>query len=218
MIRVVVADDHHLVRQGICALLEKAGDMQVVGEAATGLEAVELAQQLSPDVVVMDVSMPRLDGRQAMERIRELETAVAVIILSMHADPILVRQCIQRGAKGYLLKRSIADELLLAIRAAIRGELFLSPAISDSVMTLLLTPQSGAEPPESAADRLTPREREVLQLIAEGHTNNGIADALTISVKTVEKHRANVMAKLEVNDLPSLIRVAMQHGLIFPET
>lgn len=218
MIRVVVADDHHLVRQGICALLEKAGDVQVVGEAATGLEAVELAQQLSPDVVVMDVSMPRLDGRQATERIRELETAVAIIILSMHADPVLVQQFIQRGAKGYLLKRSIADELLLAIRAATRGELFLSPAISDSVMALLLNPQSGAADAESAVDLLTPREREVLQLIAEGHTNNGIADALTISVKTVEKHRANVMAKLEVNDLPNLIRVAMQHGLIFPET
>lgn len=216
MIRVVVADDHHLVRQGICALLEKSGDIQVVGEASTGLEAVELAERLTPDVIIMDISMPRLDGRQAAERIRELNTAVAIIILSIHADAVLVRQLIQRGAKGYLLKRSISDELPLAVRAASRGEIFLSPAISESVMTLLASPPPDDDL-ESAADLLTPREREVLQLIAEGHTNNGIADALTVSVKTVEKHRANLMAKLDVHDLPSLIRTAMQRGLIFPE-
>jgi DNA-binding NarL/FixJ family response regulator len=216
MIRIVVADDHHLVRQGICALLEKADDMQVIGEAATGLEAVELVQTLSPDVVIMDVSMPRLDGRQATEQIRELNTAVAIVILSIHADPILVQQFVQRGVKGYLLKRSIADELLLAIRAASRGEIFLSPTISDVVMSLLLSPSS-ADEPKSVVDLLTPREREVLQLIAEGYTNSGIAEVLTISVKTVEKHRANLMAKLDVYDLPSLIRTAMQHGLVFPE-
>jgi DNA-binding NarL/FixJ family response regulator len=216
MIRVVVADDHHLVRQGICALLEKADDMQVIGEAANGLEAVELTAALSPDVVVMDVSMPRLDGRQAVERIRELDTNTVVIILSVHADPVLVRQLISRGAKGYLLKRSIADELLLAIRAAIQGQLFLSPAISESIMTLLATPPT-SEAAQSALDLLTPREREVLQLIVEGHTNSGIAEALTISVKTVEKHRANLMAKLDVQDLPSLVRVAIQQGLVFPE-
>jgi DNA-binding NarL/FixJ family response regulator len=217
MIRVVVADDHHLVRQGICALLEKANGIEVIGEASNGLEAVELVEKLIPDVVVMDVSMPRLDGRQATERIKELKTAVAVIILSMHADPILVQQFIQRGVKGYLLKRSIADELPLAIRAASQGEIFLSPAISDSVMTLLTAPPAGSEP-ENTLDLLTAREREVLQLIAEGHTNNSIAESLFISVKTVEKHRANVMAKLAVSDLPSLIRTAMKHGLIFPET
>jgi two-component system, NarL family, response regulator NreC len=216
MIRIVVADDHHLVRQGICALLEKVDDIQIVGQAATGLEAVELVQTMSPDIVVMDVSMPRLDGRQATEQIRELNTAVAVIILSIHADPILVQQFIQRGVKGYLLKRSIADELLMAIRAACRGEIFLSPAISDAVKILLLSP-TAREEPQSVVDLLTSREREVLQLIAEGHTNNGIAEVLTISVKTVEKHRANLMAKLDVSDLPSLIRTAMQHGLVFPE-
>lgn len=216
MIRVVVADDHHLVRQGICALIEKAGDMQVVGEASTGLEAVELTQTLSPDAVVMDVSMPRLDGRQAAERIKELDTGAAVIILSVHADPILVRQFIRLGAKGYLLKRSIADELPLAIRAAIQGQMFLSPAISESIMTLLASPATN-EDAESVIDLLTPREREVLQLIVEGYTNNGIAEALTISVKTVEKHRANLMSKLDVQDLPSLIRAAMQGGFIFLE-
>jgi len=216
MIRVVVADDHHLVRQGICALLEKADDMQVIGEAANGLEAVELTAALSPDVVVMDVSMPRLDGRQAVERIKELDTNTVVIILSVHADPVLVRQLISRGAKGYLLKRSIADELPLAIRAAIQGQLFLSPAISESIMTLLATPPT-SEAAQSALDLLTPREREVLQLVVEGHTNSGIAEALTISVKTVEKHRANLMAKLDVQDLPSLVRVAIQQGLVFPE-
>lgn len=216
MIRVVVADDHHLVRQGICALLEKANDIQVVGEAATGLEAVELAQTAAPDVIIMDVSMPRLDGRQATERIREWNTAVAIIILSMHADATLVQQFLQRGVKGYLLKRSIADELLLAVRAASRGEMFLSPAISDSVMALLVSPAANDEA-QDPGNPLTPRECEVLQLIAEGHTNTSIADSLTISVKTVEKHRANIMTKLDVHDLPNLIRVAMKQGLIFPD-
>jgi two-component system, NarL family, response regulator NreC len=216
MIRVIIADDHHLVRQGLIALLNDADDIDVIGEAATGDEAVSLVESLKPDVVVMDVSMPRLDGRQATDRIKALDLPTEIVILSMHADVTLVKQLLQCGVRGYLLKRSVSDELLLAIRAACRGEVYLSPAISGSVMSLLMAPP-GDEPPESVADLLTPREQEVLQLIAEGHTNSGIADILTISVKTVEKHRSNVMSKMEVNDLPTLIRKAIKHGLIFPE-
>lgn len=216
MIRVIIADDHHLVRQGLIALLQAAGDIDVIGEAADGDEAVSLVESLQPEVVVMDVSMPRLDGRQATERIKALNCPTEIVILSMHADVMLVKQLLQCGVRGYLLKRSVSDELLLAIRAASRGEVYLSPAISDSVMSLLMAPP-GAEQPDNVADLLTPREQEVLQLIAEGHTNNAIADILTISVKTVEKHRANLMAKLEVNDLPTLIRKAIKHGLIFGE-
>jgi two-component system, NarL family, response regulator NreC len=216
MIRVIIADDHHLVRQGLIALLNAASDIDVIGEAATGEEAVSLVESLRPEVVVMDVSMPRLDGRQATERIKALNLPTEIVILSMHADVMLVKQLLQCGVRGYLLKRSVSDELLLAIRAASRGEVYLSPAISNSVMSLLMAPP-GDNPPESVSDLLTPREQEVLQLIAEGHTNNAIADILTISVKTVEKHRANLMGKLEVNDLPTLIRKAIKHGLIFPE-
>jgi DNA-binding NarL/FixJ family response regulator len=216
MIRVIIADDHHLVRQGLIALLNSADDISVIGEAATGDEAVSLVESLQPEVVVMDVSMPRLDGRQATERIKALNLATEIVILSMHADVMLVKQLLQCGVCGYLLKRSVSDELLLAIRSASRGEVYLSPAISDSVMSLLMA-APGEAPPASVADLLTRREQEVLQLIAEGHTNSAIADILTISVKTVEKHRANLMGKLEVNDLPALIRKAIKHGLIFPE-
>lgn len=216
MIRVVIADDHNLVRQGIRALLEKEDYIQVIGEAATGQEAINLAKSLKPDVVVMDIVMPRMDGTQATEHILSLDTPTEVIILSMHSDTILAQQLLRQGVKGYLLKDSIAEELPLAIRFASQGRVYLSPAISDSVLTTLMMPQP-EEIPVSLGDLLTRREREVLQLIAEGYTNSAIAEALTISVKTVEKHRANLMAKLDVHDLPTLIRVAIKHGLIFTD-
>jgi DNA-binding NarL/FixJ family response regulator len=217
MIRVIIADDHHLVRQGIRALLENVSDIEVVGEAATGHEAIELAEKMAPEVVIMDISMPRMDGTQATERILSLNSQTEVVILSMHSDTALVQQLLRLGVKGYLLKRSISEELLLAVRSASKGEIYLSPTISDSVMSILMSPPTG-ETPASPAGLLSPREREVLQLIAEGYTNNAIAKTLTISVKTVEKHRANLMTKLEVNDLPGLIRTAIKHGLIFLDT
>lgn len=212
MIRVVIADDHNLVRQGLRALLENSGEVQVVGEAATGLEAIELTELHKPDIVVMDLSMPRLSGAQAAERIVALNLPTRIVILSMHADTALVQQLLRRGVKGYLLKDAVTEELILAVRSAYQGKVYLSPTVSDSVMNLLMSP-----PPEnvqSVADLLSVREREVLQLIAEGHTNLSIAEQLGISVKTVEKHRANLMAKLEVNDIASLIRVSIKHGLI----
>lgn len=213
MIRVVIAEDHHLVRQGIRAILEQSGEVQVVGEASTGYEAIQLVEESGPDVVIMDLSMPRLSGSQAAERILKMEQAPDVIILSVHSDTTMVQQLIRRGVKGYLLKNAVKEELLLAIRAANEGKLYLSPTISDSVTAMLMSPPD--EGVSTMADLLTPREREVLQLVAEGHTNNAIAEILTISVKTVEKHRANVMAKLEVNDLASLVRVAIRQGLLF---
>jgi len=211
MIRVLIAEDHNLVRQGIRALLEQNGDVQVIAEASTGQEAVELTQSHQPDVVVMDLSMPRMDGAQAAERILDMNLPTQVIILSMHSDTTMVQQLLRRGVKGYLLKSAVTEELMLAVRSVSEGKMFLSPTISNSVMTILLSPEATAE---SMADLLTPREREVLQLIAEGHTNSAIADMLSISVKTVEKHRANVMSKMEVNDIASLIREGIKHGLI----
>ncbi len=212
MIRVVIADDHHLVRQGLRALLEHNADVEVVGEAGTGQEAVEQAANLNPDVIVMDLSMPRLDGVQAAGRILEAGGPTQVVIVSMHADTTIIYGLVKRGIKGYLLKDALADELLLAIRSAASGKLYLSPTISESVMNMLISP-----PRDAGADDnpLTTREREVLQLIAEGHTNTSIANTLTISVKTVEKHRANIMTKLEAEDLATLIRVAIRRGYIF---
>ena len=212
-IRVIVTDDHHLVRQGIRALLEKADDIEVVGEAADGQEAIDLVKRLAPDVLVMDIAMPRLDGNQATGRVRALGVATRVVILSMYSDETLVRQALRSGARGYLLKRSVAEELLLAVRAASRGEIYLSPTISGSILAEFLTPQTDADAC-SPLERLTPREREVLQLVSEGHTNSAIAKLLTVSVKTVEKHRANLMSKLNVHDLAALMRVAIKHGLI----
>ena len=210
MIRVIIADDHHLVRQGLRALLEISREVEVIGEAATGYEAVELVEKLQPDVVVMDLSMPRLDGVQAATRILELKSRTEVVIVSMHADTAIVQNLVRRGVKGYLLKDALSGELMFAIRSAAAGKLYLSPTISEAVMNMLMTPSG-----EDVVVDLTPREREVLQLVAEGHTNTSIANVLSISVKTVEKHRANLMNKMEADDLATLIRVAIKRRLIF---
>lgn len=210
MIRVVIADDHHLVRQGLRALLENSREVEVIGEASTGYEAVELAEKLQPDVIVMDLSMPRLDGVQAATRILDMRSPTEVVVVSMHADTAIVQNLVRRGVKGYLLKDALAAELMFAIRSASAGKLYLSPTISEAVMNMLMTPSG-----EDVAVELTSREREVLQLVAEGHTNTSIANVLSISVKTVEKHRANLMNKLEADDLATLIRVAIKRRLIF---
>jgi DNA-binding NarL/FixJ family response regulator len=214
MLYVILADDHHLVRQGIRSLLEKADDIEIIAEAENGQEAVKLVRSLTPDVLVMDIAMPRLNGIQAAEQINSLGVTTQVVILSMHSDETLVRQALRIGVSGYLLKRSVTEELLLAIRAAGRGEVYLSPAISQLLMTDFVSGQ--AESGETDAfNRLSSREREVLQLIAEGDTNRTIAETLSVSIKTVEKHRSNIMTKLNVQDLAGLIRVAIKHGLIF---
>lgn len=214
MINVILADDHHLVRQGIRSLLEKSEDINVVAEAENGLEAVKLAERHEPNVLVMDIGMPRLNGVQAAEQIRNLGLATKVVILSMHSDETVVRQAIRSGAWGYLLKDSVATELLLAIRAAQRGEVYLSPAISKVVMTNFINGQKGIDDADGF-DSLSLREREVLKLVAEGYTNKAIAETLFITIKTVEKHRANLMTKLHVQDLAGLIRIALKQGLIF---
>ena len=212
MIRVIVADDHHLVRQGIRMLLEKADDIEVVGEAEDGQEAVEMAERLTPDVLVMDISMPRLNGTQATERIHSRGLATQVVILSMHADETIVRQALRYGAKGYVLKRAVAEELLLAVRAANLGDTYLSPPIAGSILSEFLAASNGSDEPD-VMERLTPRERQVLQLLAEGGTNRAIAQELVISVKTVEKHRTKLMGKLHVHDLTGLVRIAVKQGL-----
>lgn len=212
MIRVVLADDHHLVRQGVRALLERAGDLQVLGEAADGQAALELVARLTPDVLVMDISMPRLDGTQALARMRALGLATRTIILSMHSDLTLIQQVLRAGAKGYLLKSSVGEELLLAIRAAHQGQLYLTPAVSAALVEPFL--EQADDPATTLADQLSPREREVLQLIVEGHTSRAIAETLQVSPKTIDKERASLMTKLGVHDLAGLVRTAIKHKLV----
>jgi DNA-binding NarL/FixJ family response regulator len=214
MIRVILADDHHLVRAGIRALLEKADDINIVGEAADGQEAIDLVERLTPDVLVIDIAMPRLNGIQAIERVRAMGLVTQIVILSMYSDETLVRQALQKGAIGYLLKRAVTEELLLAVRAASRGETYLSPAVSGIILEDFLTLQAASRE-ANPFDQLTPREREVLQLIAEGHTNSAIAQIMNISVKTVERHRASLMAKLDVHDVAGLTRIAIKNSLVF---
>ena len=216
MIRVVVADDHHLVRQGISALLARSDDIEVVGEAEDGEEAVEVVRNLQPDVLVTDISMAGLNGIEVTVRICSMGLATQVVILSMYSDESLVRRALRGGARGYLLKRSVEEELLLAIRAAAQGEVYLSPAISAFVLEDIHQAPSYSLK-KSGVDKLTSREREVLQLIAEGHTNASIATRMHISVKTVEKHRANLMDKLNVHDIAGLTRFAIKHKLVFPD-
>lgn len=212
MIRVVIADDHLLVRQGIRVLLEKSNEIEVIGEAATGEEAVAVCAELNPDVVLMDVSMPRMDGIQATRRLMNENHGVAVLALSMHSDAILVKQMLYEGAKGYVLKNAAVEELRLAIQAASHGHMYLSPNIASPIFESLRSTM--LETTERPGGELTPREREVLQLIVEGHTNLMISDFLSISPKTVEKHRASIMQKLDVRDVASLVRTALKHKLV----
>lgn len=210
---VVIADDHVLVRQGIRALLEKDPQLSVIGEASDGQQAVELCQQLRPDLLVIDIVMPRLSGIQAVERLTELNIPIRPIILSMYYDATLIRQALIKGAKGYVLKQAIAEELQLAVRAALHGETYLSPAVSSIMIQSSIQGRFGKET-EDAFDRLTLREREVLQLLAEGNTNAEIARLLVLSEKTIEKHRASIMDKLDIHNLAGLVRLAIKKGLI----
>ncbi len=214
MIRTLIADDHHLVRAGIKALLEQVEDIVVVGEAADGQSTLELVKREIPEIVIMDIAMPKLNGAQAIRKITELNLAVNVVILTMYSDHALIRQSLSYGARGYLLKSSVSEELILAVRAVARGEVFLSSAISGFILEDFLQYQKGYHI-NTAFDSLSPREVEVLQLIAEGHTNGSIAQELCITSKTVEKHRANLMVKLNIHDTAGLVREAIKNKLVF---
>ena len=211
---VVIADDHQLVREGIRALLDKQPDIEVVGEAADGVAAVALVKKLAPDFVIMDLAMPKQDGLQATRQVRKLGGPTEVIILSMHARPAFVQQALRRGARAYLLKSAISEELMAALAAAEQGETYLRQAVREGLQDnwLSLQDDTGSL---ALGESLTERERQVLQLIAEGHTNNEIAALLTVTAKTVSKHRTSLMAKLDVHDLPGLMRAAIKHNLIF---
>jgi len=213
MIRVVVVEDHQLVRQGIVKLLESAGDLSVVGEADNGAQAIELVTSLHPDVMVLDIVMPQFDGLETLVKLGEITPRPQVVMLSMHADPSMIRQALQSGAVGYVVKQSVADELLAAVRAAKNGSMFLSSGISGMIANNFF-----AESPKNLLDRLSPREREVVKRIVEGFSTREISDVLRTSVKTVEKQRRDAMRKLEVDNLASLVRVSLELGLVIEKT
>jgi DNA-binding NarL/FixJ family response regulator len=209
-IRILLADDHAVLRAGLRALLAAQHDLEVVGEAADGTEAIRLAQALRPDVVVMDIGMPGVGGIDATSRIKRNVPAVKVLILSVHDDRGYLRQVLRAGASGYVLKKAADTELMAAIRAAARGEVFLDPALAKMLVDEIIEPKpaSGSEP------ALSDREREVLRLLAHGHTNQQVADQLCVSVKSVETYKARLMEKLGFKGRAELVRYALKHGLL----
>jgi DNA-binding NarL/FixJ family response regulator len=213
--RVVVADDHAVVRHGVRGILADAPDLDVVGEAGDGAEAVAVALRAQADLVILDVSMPRMTGLQAARELSARAPATRTLMLSMHDDEQLVLEALNVGASGYVLKSAVDRDLVDAARAALRGESFLYPdAIAALIQDRLARVQAGEE--ILAASPLTPREEEVLKLIAEAYTNQQIAQALTISPKTVESHRGSILEKLGMRDRVELTRYAIRRGLVQP--
>ncbi len=213
--RVIVADDHTLVRAGIRALLEAIDEVEVVAETGDGREALNLIEEHRPQIAVLDITMPGLNGLEVAQRSPRVSPETKIILLSMHADEGYVAQALRTGVAAYLLKDSAAPELSLAIRAVRRGDLYLSPAISRQVVESFLR---GEKPLPDPLDALTARQREILQLIAEGRNTKEIAMDLGVSAKTIETHRAQLMDRLDIHDVPGLVRFAIRSGLISPES
>lgn len=210
--RIIIVDDHAMMRAGLRSILEQSPDIEVVGEAGEGLEAIDLAQRLVPDVMLVDIAMPGLNGVEITRKIRATDKAIAVVIVSMHADERYVRAVLDLGARGYLLKTCEAGELLRAIEAVRRGRLYVTADLTHVLVNRMHgAPADQGDAPH--ADALTPREREVVQLIAEGHSSKDIAERLHTAVKTVESHRANAMAKLDLHSIAALTKFALREGL-----
>jgi two-component system response regulator NreC len=212
-IRVLLADDHQLMRSGVRLMLEREPDLSVAGEASDGREAVALAKTLKPEVVVMDIGMPNLNGIEAAHQMTQENSDLAIVIVSMHSDESYVLRALKAGARAYLLKDSAEADLIKAVHAVAGGKSFFSPAVSKMLLDdyVRKLKRSGTE---DAYDLLTPREREILQLIAEGKSNKDIANLLNLSVYTVESHRSNLMQKLNLRGLPELILYAVRKGII----
>jgi DNA-binding NarL/FixJ family response regulator len=211
-LRVLVADDHALVRKGIGALLERLDGVELVGEAANGREALRLVAERHPDVAFVNISMPELNGLETLSRLAKDQPRTRVVMLSMHADAEYVRRALALGASGYLLKDSELVELDLALRAVARGDVWLSPSVSKVVVEAL----SRGEAPPEPFELLTSRQREILQLVAEGLSTKDIAVRLDLSVKTVEAHRSQLQLRLGVRGVPALVRCAIRLGIVRP--
>ena len=218
-VRILIADDHGVLRAGLRVLLNAESDMEVVGEAGDGSEAMVKARELRPDVILLDVTMPGTGGLQAIRHIRKACPASKILILSMHDDESYLREALRSGASGYALKKAADTELLSAIRAVNRGEIFLDPSLTRILVSELIGNESkqGDEKVEREVHRLSERETEVLRLLAQGYTSQQVADMLFLSLKTVETYKARVMNKLGLRSRAQLVRYALQVGLLSPE-
>jgi DNA-binding NarL/FixJ family response regulator len=210
--RILIADDHAIVRHGVRALLGAAGDLDVVGEAADGQQAIDLAVSLEPDLIIMDIAMPGLGGLEATLEIRKRVPAAKIIVLSQYGDPEYVRRFVKAGVSGYVLKNAAGADLVAAVRAVMRGGLVLDPEVARDALQDRGTPDGAGVP--DTYDTLTDREKQVLKLVAEGHSNKEVAEMLGISVKTAMSHREHVMTKLGVHNRTELIRFALRAGVI----
>lgn len=213
MTRIIIVDDHEMFRAGLRTLLEATSDYQVVGEAADGPQMLELIRTRSPEIAITDITMPGMNGVEAARRAREIDPACKIIALSMHSERPFVTAMLRAGASAYLLKNSAANELTAAIAAVLRGETYLSPKIAGGLVDDHVRRPSAARPSPSVFAALTPREREVLQLLTEGQTSKEIAATLHISLKTVETHRSQIMNKLGIRSVAELTKYAIREGL-----
>lgn len=211
--KVLIADDHTILREGLRALLEASPEIEVIAEASDGHQAVQMANQLSPDVVLIDLSMPKINGTEAIELMRKRKPELKIIALTVHRTEEYVRATLDAGANGYVLKDDTRNELISSIHAVVQGKTYLSPSICGQLVNCYLEPHS-ANSASSSWDTLTLREREVIKLIAEGNTNKMIARLLSISVKTVEKHRGNLMKKLGLHSASKITAYAIEHRLV----
>ncbi len=209
--RIILADDHKIVREGLASLLQAENDMELVGEAEEGRQAVSLADKLRPDVVILDISMPGLNGMEAARQMLASRPELKVVALSMHRDARYVVGMLKAGARGYLLKECAYEELTQAVRTVLEGRTYLSPEVADVVVEGFINQIQ--EDPSPRASILSPREREVLQLLSEGKRTRGIADQLNLSVKTVETHRRNIMQKLNIQSVAELTKFALREGI-----
>lgn len=207
-IKVLIADDHTLVREGIKALLKEIRDIEVIGEAKDGDEVIDKIKELKPDIILLDISMPKVNNLNFCEKIKSISEDIKIIILSMHYSEEYVREALRYGVKGYILKDSSFSELEIAIKSVFNGEVYLSPKISNILVKDYL------EKVKNPLDILTERQKEILMLLAEGYSVKEIAQKIGISVKTVETHKAQIMGKLNIYDIPGLVKFAIKHGLI----
>jgi len=211
--RIVIAEDHTILREGLRVLLSSHPDLEVVGEAVDGREAIRRVEEAAPDLILLDLSMPRMDGMDAIREIRKGSPETKILALTVHKAEEYVLSALQAGADGYALKDATHAELVAAIRSVLAGKRYLSPGVSEQVIEGYLAGKMGGEPKSTWAS-VTPREREVLKLIAEGYKNKEIAEVLCISVKTVEKHRSNIMEKLDLHNVSDLTAYAIERGIV----
>lgn len=215
-LRILIADDHDLVRRGVKALLQAHEGWQICGEANTGREAVAKAEELKPDIAILDISMPDLNGLEAARRIRKINPATEVLILSMHYSDQLIREIVDAGIRGYIVKSDSDRDLIIAVETLAKHQPFFTPRATEVILSNFNAGGRVTGTPGSVSERLTSREREIVQLLAEGKTSKEIASSLNLSVKTVETHRANIMRKLDLHNLSDLVRYAVRNQIVEP--